>query len=112
VSTGRRLVITADHHHVARVRFPDVVNWDQAKDPDDDQFKAGRRAAGDDQSAWVSPIDSVIESEHGRHRSVLGRREWKAQGGSPTRTHGGLSVLEVAVLFVELYQSNQAEKVA
>ena len=31
-----------------------------------------------------------------------GRRKWKSAGGYPTLTHGGLSVLEVAVPWIEL----------
>jgi hypothetical protein len=102
MTTGRRLVITADHGYAASGRFPDVVDPDQVKYLKA-QFKAGRYANDDgSQSAWVPPIDSVIESQHGRYRFVLGQRKWKAQGGYPTLTHGGLSVLEVAVPFIEL----------
>jgi hypothetical protein len=33
---------------------------------------------------------------------VLGRRQWTIQGGYPTLAHGGLSLLEVAVPYIEL----------
>ena len=102
LATGRRLVITADHGYAASGRFSDVVNRDQVKYLKA-QFKAGRYADDDgEQAAWVPPIDAVIDSQHGRHRFVIGQRKWKAQGGYPTLTHGGLSVLEVAVPFIEI----------
>jgi len=31
-----------------------------------------------------------------------GRKKWKSQGGYPTLTHGGLSLLEMAVPYLEL----------
>ena len=66
-------------------------------------FKSGRwdsqtQAAG----SWVPPIDLAIDSKHGTHLFVNGRRKWKSAGGYPTLTHGGLSVLEVAVPFIEI----------
>jgi hypothetical protein len=36
------------------------------------------------------------------HTLALGRRKWKSQGGYPTLTHGGLSLLEMAVPFIEI----------
>ena len=59
-------------------------------------------AATEDQSGWVPPIDRVLTTGHGRFAFVLGRRKWKSQGGYPTLTHGGLSILEVLVPFIEL----------
>jgi hypothetical protein len=47
-------------------------------------------------------VDLGLDGAHGRHLYVNGRRKWKSQGGYPTLTHGGLSVLEVAVPFIEL----------
>jgi hypothetical protein len=39
---------------------------------------------------------------------VNGRRKWKSAGGYPTLIHGGLSVLEVAVPFIELSKKGGA----
>jgi hypothetical protein len=50
----------------------------------------------------MPPLDMVIENSHGRSRLVLGRRKWKSQGGYPTLAHGGLTVLEACVPFIEL----------
>ena len=66
-------------------------------------FKSGRTAANDgDDGGWVPPIDLRLQTAHGSHRYVLGRRKWKSAGGYPTLHHGGLSLLEVFVPFLEL----------
>jgi len=43
-----------------------------------------------------------INNSHGDHLLALGRWKWKSQGGYPTLTHGGLSLLEVLSPFVEI----------
>jgi hypothetical protein len=47
-------------------------------------------------------VDLALTSTHGARRYAVGRRKWKSQGGYPTLTHGGLSVLEVASPFIEI----------
>lgn len=102
LTTGRRLVITSDHGYAASGHFPDTTDDNQTKHLKA-RFKSGRCAAEPEEpSPWVPPIDLVLETEHGRHTYVLGRRKWKSQGGYPTLTHGGLSLLEVAVPFIEI----------
>ena len=68
-----------------------------------DLFKASRSTPDDGtESPWVPPIDLVLDSEHGQHRYVVGRRKWKVAGGHPTLSHGGLSILEVLVPFLDV----------
>jgi hypothetical protein len=101
LATGRRLVITADHGYAASGQFTDtdIEQSDYLKK----RYKSGRAIPSDEApGAWVPPIDLGIESTHGRHLYVNGRRKWKSHGGYPTLTHGGLSVLEVTVPFIEL----------
>lgn len=105
LATGRRLILTSDHGYAASGLFPD-----SDKDQTDHLktvFKSGR---WDDQNLtagpWVPPIDLVIDSKHGSHVFVNGRRKWKSAGGYPTLTHGGLTVLEVVVPFIELEKTN------
>ena len=50
---------------------------------------------------WVTG-DLVIDGPHGAHLLAMGRRKWRSQGGYPTLTHGGLSLLEVLSPFVEI----------
>ena len=102
LSTGRRLVITSDHGYAACEYFPDLVDKDQV-DYMKKLFKSGRTAASNfDDGAWVPPIDLQLTTVHGSHRYVLGRRKWKSSGGYPTLHHGGLSLLEVFVPFIEM----------
>jgi hypothetical protein len=49
-----------------------------------------------------------IDSPHGAHLLALGRRKWRSQGGYPTLTHGGLSLLEVLSPFVEITKGTSA----
>ena len=106
LAEGRRLVITSDHGYAASGLFPDS---------DKDQttylksvFKSGRWSSETNQpGSWVPPIDLAIETRQGKNLFVNGRRKWKSAGGYPTLTHGGLTVLEVAVPFIEL--SKQGE---
>ncbi len=101
LATGRRLVITGDHGYAACGEFHDM-GGDQASYMKG-VFKSGRSAAatGKD-AAWVPPIDLALSSAHGPHQYVLGRRKWKSAAGYPTLQHGGLSLLELFVPFLEL----------
>jgi hypothetical protein len=101
LATGRRLVITSDHGYAATGYFPDA-------DGEVGQFlkrtfSSGRGMAGTgDTGPFVPPVALQINSPHGAHLLALGRWKWKSQGGYPTLTHGGLSLLEVLSPFVEL----------
>ena len=102
LTQGRRLVITSDHGYAASGLFPDMTDTDQVQHMKD-CFKAGRSALDDGaESPWVPPVDLVVDTGHGVHRLVLGRRKWKVSGGHPTLSHGGLSVLEVLVPFIDV----------
>jgi hypothetical protein len=101
LATGRRLVITSDHGYAACGEFHDLVG-DQANYMKS-VFKSGRTGtASGTPAAWVPPIDMAIKSDHGTNQYVLGRRKWKSAAGYPTLQHGGLSLLEVFVPFIEL----------
>lgn len=103
LSTGRRLIITADHGYAHSGIFPDVVQKDQA-DFLKERFKSGRSILNANYSGhyWVPPLTQAIKSQHGEWNMVLGRKKWKSQGGYPTLTHGGLSLLEMTVPFIEI----------
>lgn len=101
LTTGRRLVITSDHGYGASGLFSDVRD-DQA-DYLKQIFKSGRFAAGSNgEGPWVPPVSLIVSSRHGTNQYALGRRKWKSPGGYPTLVHGGLSVLETAVPFIEV----------
>lgn len=101
LATGRRLVITSDHGYAATGYFPDT-------DGDVGQFlkqtfaSARNKAGTGDTGPFVPPVALQINSPHGAHLLASGRRKWKSQGGYPTLTHGGLSLLEVLSPFIEI----------
>jgi len=104
LTTGRRLIITSDHGYASCGHFHDLTDKDQVAYMKS-LFKSGRSAeAGASDGAWVPPIDLRLTSTSGTHQYVLGRRKWKSAGGYPTLQHGGLSLLEVFVPFIELTQ--------
>lgn len=101
LATGRRLVITSDHGYAATGYFPDA-DGDVAAHLKQ-TFSSGRSKAGNgDPGPFVPPVALHIDSPHGAHLLALGRRKWRSQGGYPTLTHGGLSLLEVLSPFIEL----------
>ena len=72
-------------------------------------FASGRTAANPTShtetlpAAWLPPNDLELQTQHGKRRFVLGRRNWKVSGQSNRLlAHGGLSLLEVFIPFVEL----------
>lgn len=101
LATGRRLVITSDHGYAAAGYFPDA-------DSDvsvflKNTFGSSRSKTGiGDTGPFVPPVALPINNSHGSHLVAVGRRKWRSQGGYPTLTHGGLSLLEVLSPFVEL----------
>jgi hypothetical protein len=101
LATGRRLVITSDHGYAATGYFPDAdgeVGQFLKK-----TFASGRSAKGTgDVGPFVPPVALQVHSPHGAHLLALGRWKWKSQGGYPTLTHGGLSLLEVLSPFIEI----------
>lgn len=102
LATGRKVVITSDHGYAATGLFPDLTDKDQVNSMKS-LFKSGRSAVDDgEDGAWVPPIDLRLTTAHGSHRFLLGRRKWKSAAGYPTLQHGGLSLLEVLVPFIEL----------
>lgn len=102
MTTGRRLVITSDHGYAASGLFADVSDKEQAAWLKAN-FGSSRFAYGPATAQhWVPPISLCLATAHGTNQFAVGRRKWKSAGGYPTLAHGGLSLLEVAVPFLEL----------
>lgn len=104
LAQGRRLVITGDHGYANSALFPDITVKDQ-KEYLKSSFKNGRATPVTGKSLpqhWAPPLAKTVTGVNGVHSLVLGRKKWKGQGGYPTLCHGGLSLLEVAVPFIEL----------
>jgi hypothetical protein len=103
LATGRRLIITADHGYAASGQFSDVHDQGQ-KEYFQKTFGAERFASSADKTAshWLPPVDLPLTTARGDYRFALGRRAWSVQGGRKNLSHGGISLLEVAVPFIEL----------
>jgi hypothetical protein len=105
MATGRRLVITSDHGYAVCGMFANVsdkeqVGWLKTN------FGSSRFSNGPSTAHhWVPPISLCLRSTHGTNQFVLGRRKWHSAGGYPTLAHGGLSLLEVTVPFIEISKS-------
>ena len=101
LANGRKLVITSDHGYANMGLFADVTN-EQAKFLKK-TFKNQRFQSGKiDTGLYSPPLVLNLKSDHGVNSYVVGRRKWKGQGGLPTLTHGGLSLLELLCPFIEL----------
>lgn len=101
LAVGRQLVITSDHGYAATGYFPDAEG--EVGQFLKQAFASSRSKQGtQDVGPFVPPVALQVNNTHGEHLLALGRRKWRSQGGYPTLTHGGLSLLEVLSPFVEL----------
>ena len=103
MAQGRSLVITSDHGYAASGLYADVPD-DGQKSYYQQTYGAERMAQAADLSAshWLPPVDIPLATARGSYRFALGRRGWRVQAGRKNLSHGGLSVLETAVPFIEL----------
>jgi len=97
---GRGLVITSDHGYAVSKRFSSEVDAPDAVDILRKAFGASRYKAADElwQKRFMPPIVMMHDNQH----MIMGQRKWKVQGGFPHICHGGMSLLEVAVPYLEL----------
>jgi hypothetical protein len=96
---GRNLVITADHGYGVGKIF-------STEERDPEALEALRAAFGASRcktalEPWPHHFMPPVVLTQGGFRTVMGQRKWKIQSGFPDICHGGLSLLEVAVPFVE-----------
>lgn len=96
---GRKLVITADHGYAVSKRFSSEVSDTDTVDRLRKMFGASRNksASQECQSQFMPPIVMT----HNKQHVVMGQWKWKVQGGFPHVCHGGMSLLEVAVPWIE-----------
>ena len=101
LAQGRRLLITSDHGYAATGYFPDATR--EVGGYLKDTFSSGRSKLGSHEPGpFVPPVALSMHGPHGDCLMALGRQKWRNQGGYPTLTHCGLSLLEVLTPFVEL----------
>jgi hypothetical protein len=97
---GRNLVITSDHGYAVSKRFSSEVDDPDAIEVLRKAFGASRHKSVTEpwQKRFMPPIVMTNNHQH----VVMGQRKWKVQGGFPHICHGGMSLLEVAVPWIEL----------
>lgn len=101
LATGRRLVITSDHGYAVSGGFPNV-STDQ-KDYLREKFSAQRfRADAVDTREWLPPLTATLATASGPVTFVTGRQKWQVPGGFPSLSHGGLTLMETFVPWVEI----------
>lgn len=97
---GRKLIITSDHGYAVSKRFSSEVTDPDAIDILRKTFGASRNKPASSQwkEHFMPPIVMTYNDQH----VVMGQRKWKAKGGFPHICHGGMSLLEAVVPFLEL----------
>ena len=96
---GRGLIITSDHGYAVSKCFSSEVEDPDAIEILRKTFGASRNKAVSEpwQKRFMPPIVMTNNNQH----VVMGQRKWKVQGGFPHICHGGMSLLEVAVPYME-----------
>ena len=96
---GRKLIITSDHGYAVSKLFSTEEKDASAIAILRDTFGASRYCKA--QQPWTPHFMPPVALTLNGHHVILGQRKWKVQGGFPDLCHGGLSLLEVAVPFIE-----------
>ncbi|HML53150.1 MAG TPA: hypothetical protein PKC79_03565 [Solidesulfovibrio magneticus] len=96
---GRDLIITSDHGYAVSKRFSSEVEDPNAIEILRKTFGASRNKAISE--PWEKRFMPPIVMTHNNERVVMGQRKWKVQGGFPHVCHGGMSLLEAAVPYME-----------
>ena len=97
---GRRLVVTSDHGYAVCKRFSSQIEDTEAVKILRETFGASRYKPISE--PWKNRFMPPIVMSYDKHHVVMGQRKWKVQSGFPDVDHGGMTLLEVAVPFVEM----------
>lgn len=97
---GRSLIITSDHGYAVSKLYSSQVNDPEAIEHLRNTFGASRYTKADEPASrrFMPPLMVTNNQQH----VVTGQWKWKVQGGFPHVCHGGMSLLEVAVPWIEL----------
>ncbi|HLV33112.1 MAG TPA: hypothetical protein VKY57_16210 [Chitinispirillaceae bacterium] len=96
---GRKLIITADHGYAVSKRFSSEVENPDAIEILRKTFRASRCQPATE--TWNKQFMPPIVTTCNGYHVVTGQRKWRVRGGFPHVCHGGMSLLEVAVPWVE-----------
>ena len=102
IRQGRRLVITADHGYANSHSFSDEVQNPETIQLLRNTFGAMRNCADSPNASWPRNHLPPLVAHVAGHLAVVGQRKWSVQSGFPHLCHGGLSLLEATVPYVEL----------
>lgn len=97
---GRSLIITGDHGYTNSRLFSNEETDQETIEAFRATFSASRHVSV--KNAWThSCMPPGVLSTDAYH-VIMGQKKWKVQGGFPALCHGGLTLFEVAVPFIEL----------
>ena len=99
---GRSLVITADHGYAHSHSFSDEVQDSETIQLLRNTFGAKRNSVESPNAPWPRHHLPPLVAKFSGRLAVIGQRKWSVQGGFPHLCHGGLSLLEAAVPYIEL----------
>jgi hypothetical protein len=99
---GRRIVITSDHGYAVSRFFSDEIEDPETIRVIRNTFGAKRCAVESSNKAWPRHHLPPLVSRYNGRLAMMGQRKWTVQGGFPHLCHGGLSLLEAVVPFIEL----------
>jgi hypothetical protein len=105
LASGRHLVITSDHGYANTGAFhnADAEQKEELKAVFSAQrFRNGVLSMKD----WLPPLALTLNEGNSSFTAVLGRRKWQVPGGFPTLSHGGLTLMEAFVPWVQIPPSN------
>lgn len=96
---GRQLVITSDHGYAVSELFSTDEEDPTVKNILQRMFGASRYSQDKEPipGSFLTPLAVTTERGH----SIIGQRRWKVRGGYPDVCHGGLTILEALVPFIE-----------
>jgi len=97
---GRKLIITSDHGYAISGRFSTEVNDPHAVEILREFLGASRTKLSSEK--WQECFMPPTVMHYNNHYVVMGQKKWKVRGGFPYVCHGGMSLLEVAVPWIEL----------
>jgi len=97
---GRRLLITSDHGYAIGRNFSSQIDDTQATELLRKQFGAKRYSTllPGEKINTIPPVTMI----HNNQIVIIGQNKWKVQGGYPNICHGGMSLLEALVPWIEL----------
>ena len=97
---GRSLIITSDHGYAFSKRFSSEVEDVEAIKILKETFGASRNKVIAE--PWQKKFMPPIVMSFNNQNIIMGQRKWKVQSGFPNVCHGGMTLLEVAVPYLEL----------